>query len=60
MPALTLTQKLCQTPLTRTGQRNMQNNKYFRSPQLKAEAKKNCLRAENGSFQSDVMRQKNC
>ncbi len=59
MAQLTLTQILCQTKLTKSGQRSNQNMKYFRSPKLKAEAKKNCFQAENGSFQSDVLRQRN-
>ena len=60
MATLTLTQILCQTKLTKSGQRSMENRKYFRSPKLKAEARKHCFQAENGSFQSpDVLRQRN-
>lgn len=59
MAQLTLTQILCQTSLTKKGQRSNENRKYFRSPALKAAAKKDCIKTENGSFQSDVLRQRN-
>lgn len=59
MATLTLTQVLCQTAKTKTGNRNMLNKKPFRSGKLKAAAKSECIRTEGGSFRSTVMRQKN-
>lgn len=51
------TQLYCATSKTRTGRRSMKNNKPYRSPQLKADAKAECFKTEGGYYRSYVKRQ---
>ena len=45
---------LNQTAMTKTGQRNMLNKKPYRPINLKAKAKKEAFKTEEGSFRSYV------
>ena len=44
----------CMTALTRTGKRDMQNRKPFRSKPMKAVAKRMAAKGKDGAFRSTV------